>query len=381
MFAPAKAGDLFNLRSTLTQESFMTFTSPNVAATTPRIPYPLPTVPDVPTPRPAFLNFAATSEQFTNLKQLYQSVQALDQQLAQPHKDIDFILSQLSPAEIALLPADIQALRQEVIDAKANADRKFSEQVSLLGLWHVYNDPRYPTEIQKLAVLGYVISRMHSDARRATWESEYGVARLHEIEVKQKLVDTYRTILPTLNEVYLLKFYPGFANFPPRTQIRARELIDQIGAFNLHDGFLDNKVEILISDSRLTPIGSQFGHVAINIGGVIYGRAPAAWDIRGKEKYLLDQGSRRSTIGYVIQLDDADKRKLFESIVDKIVKDAKYSLVDHSCSGEIVASFAELGINVVDPRWTVGDIYAPADIDNFLKHAKQVIQTNLYPMK
>jgi hypothetical protein len=360
----------------------MTFTTPTVAATTPRIPFPLPYVPKAPPPGSALLNLTATtSDQFTNLKTLYRTVQALDQQLAQPHKDIDFILSQLSPAEIALLPADIQALRQEVIDAKANADRKFSEQVSLLGLWHVYNDPRYPTEIQKLAVLGYVISRMHSDARRATWENEYGVARLHEIEVKQKLVDTYRTILPTLNEVYLLKFYPSFANFPERSHLNARTVIEQIGAFNLHEGFLDNKVEILISDSLLTRMGSQFGHVAIKIGGVIYGRAPEAWSIREQEEYLSKQKTMRGTIGYVIQLDDADKQKLFESVVNKIVKDEKYSLVDHSCSGEIVASFAELGINVVDPRWTIGDIYAPTDIDNFLKHSKQVIQTNLYPMK
>ena len=61
------------------------------------------------------------------------------------------------------------------------------------------------------------------------------------------------------------------------------------------------------------------------------------------------------------------------------MKDEKYSLVDHSCSGEIISSFAELGINIVDPRWTVGDIYAPADIDNFLRHSKQVIQINPYP--
>lgn len=61
------------------------------------------------------------------------------------------------------------------------------------------------------------------------------------------------------------------------------------------------------------------------------------------------------------------------------MQDEKYSLVDHSCSGEIISSFAELGINIVDPRWTVGDIYAPGDIDNFLQHSKQVIQTNFYP--
>jgi hypothetical protein len=144
---------------------------------------------------------------------------------------------------------------------------------------------------------------------------------------------------------------------------------------------LDNKVEILISDSLLTKMGSQFGHVAINIGGVIYGRAPTAWSIRGKEEYLSKQETMRGTIGYVIQLDDVQKQKLLQSVINKIVQDEKYSLIDHSCSAEIVSSFAELGINIVDPRWTVGDIYAPADIDNFLKHSEQVIQTNPYPMK
>lgn len=356
----------------------MTFTLPTVAVSTSPIPY-LPYVPKLPTPRPALTNIQANSDQFTNLKLLYQSVQTLDQQIDPMEKNIDFILSQLSPEEQSLLSADLQALRQLATDAKANADRKFSEQVSLLKLWHVYDNPKYPTEMQKLAVLGYVLSRMHSDAARQNWENEYGVARLQEIEIKQRLVDAYHQLLPALNAAYLSKFYPDYGRFPTRSREDASKVIEQIGALNFHEGFLDNKVEILISDSLLTRMGSQFGHVAINIGGVIYGRAPAAWDIRGKEQYLSDQGDLRSTIGYVIQLDDAGKQKLFQSVVNKIVQDQKYSLVDHSCSGEIVSSFAELGINIVDPRWTVGDIYAPADIDNFLKHSKQVIQINPYP--
>ncbi|HWZ46653.1 MAG TPA: hypothetical protein VNX00_00330, partial [Herbaspirillum sp.] len=277
----------------------MTNTLSAITVTAPRIPYPLPLTPDIPTLRPALTNIQANSDQFTNLKLLYKSVETLDQQIDPMEKNIDFILSQLSPEEQSLLPADIQTLRQQVTNATANADRKFSEQVSLLKLWHVYDNPKYPTEIQKLAVLGYVLSRMHSDAARQNWENEYGVARLQEIEIKQKLVDTYRQILPTLNAVYLLKFYPDFASFPARTREGASRAIEQIGALNFHEGFLNNKVEILISDSLLTKMGSQFGHVAINIGGVIYGRAPSAWDIRGKEQYLSDQEVSRSTIGYV----------------------------------------------------------------------------------
>ncbi len=148
---------------------------------------------------------------------------------------IDHILNQLSLEQQSLLSADIQSLRQQGINAKANADRKFSEQVSLLGLWHVYNDPRYPTEMQKLAVLGYVISRMHSDAARQLWQDEYGVARLQEIETKQHLVDAYRQLMPVLNAAYLPTFYPGYASFPALSQVGASKVIGQLGALDLHD--------------------------------------------------------------------------------------------------------------------------------------------------
>jgi hypothetical protein len=320
----------------------MTFTLSTVTVTAPPIPYP-PYVPKLPTPRLGLSNIQATSDQFTNLKLLYKSVKTLDEQIEPMEKNIDFILSQLSPEEQTLLSGDFEALRQQGINAKANADRKFNEQVSLLKLWHVYDNPKYPTEIQKLAVLGYVLSRMHSDAARQNWENEYGVARLQEIEIKKKLVDAYRQLMPALNEAYLHKFYPDYERFPEISRENAIVVIGKIGALNFYEGFLDNKVEILISDSLLTKMGSQFGHVAINIGGVIYGRAPTAWSIRGKEEYLSKQETMRSTIGYVIQLDDAEKQKLFQSVINKIVQDEKYSLVDHSCSGEIISSFAELG--------------------------------------
>jgi hypothetical protein len=77
----------------------MTFTLPTVTVTEPRIPYPLPFIPDISALRPIMPNIDANRGEFTNLIQLYQSVQTLDQQLDPLGKDIDFILSQLSPEE------------------------------------------------------------------------------------------------------------------------------------------------------------------------------------------------------------------------------------------------------------------------------------------
>ena len=39
------------------------------------------------------------------------------------------------------------------------------------------------------------------------------------------------------------------------------------------DCFVEETVEILVSDSSLRHMGSQFGHVAVDIDGTIYGRA------------------------------------------------------------------------------------------------------------
>lgn len=80
-----------------------------------------------------------------------------------------------------------------------------------------------------------------------------------------------------------------------------------------------------------------------------------------------------------MQWDEAGKHRLFQSVLGKIVRDEKYSLTDHSCSKEIISVFADLNINIVDPRSTIADVFSPTDIDNLLKHSQQVIQKNLYP--
>lgn len=352
---------------------------PPVSITAPRFERPFPVTPNTPRERPMLPNIDIHRGQFSCLVTLYQIVQTLNEQIDSLESTINFIIDQLDADEQPILKNDLQALRQEVANAKNNADRKFNEQLSELKLWPFYNHPKYNLEIQKFDLIGVVLSTYDSNFYRQRWENEYGVARRAEITIKQKLVDFCSKILPQLNRDYLTKFYPNYALFPVRSQLGADKAITEIGARNFHDGFLDNKVEILISDVMLTRVGSQFGHVAINIGGIVYGRAPSAWDIRGKEKYLCDQQAERNTIGYVIQLSGVEKQKLFQSIINKIVKNEKYSLINHSCSGEVISSFGELGINIVDPRWTLGDTFSPADIDNFLKHSKRVIQINKYP--
>jgi hypothetical protein len=352
----------------------MSFTRPNIGAN-PSFNFP-----------PSRPNIAANRRQFTNPNQLYERIKELDQKIDPLEKNVDFILSQLSPEEqtSSSVISEIKALQQQAANTKENADRKFSEQLDKLRLKHIYDHPDNHDETQKLERLEHKLATARNSAVRKNWENEYSVARRQEITAKQALIDAYGRLRPALNTLYLPKFYPDYVHFPILSQNATIRMItgtkaeNGIDAVNLHNGFLDNKVEILVSDVLLTSWGSQFGHVAIDIGGVVYGRAPDAWDIRGKEKYVIDQGEIRNTIGYVIQLDGTEKQKLFDSVMRKIVKDDKYSALNHSCVGEIISSFGELGINIVDPRWSFAT-FSPADMDNFLKHSDRVIKKNPYP--
>ncbi|WP_321787058.1 hypothetical protein [Burkholderia pyrrocinia] len=69
-------------------------------------------------------------------------------------------------------------------------------------------------------------------------------------------------------------------------------------------------IEILISDSRSISNGSQFGHAAISIDGVVYGRAHPGWDVDNVLNYLNRQQSkmRRDTIGYLINTSGNEKK-------------------------------------------------------------------------
>ncbi|WP_338910800.1 hypothetical protein [Mycetohabitans rhizoxinica] len=359
------------------------FTLPPINVTAPRINWNFPPqISNAPVACPQLPHVDANRKQFTCPHLLYSRVKDLDHHIASLSPDADFIISQLTDDDQIKFSENIEKIRvlkQQVSESKAQADQKLIEYVNRFKLQNIYNHPSDNTEEKRLDRLSVTLSVLGEHFFYQEWENNYAKARRHEIDVKFQLAETYQRLMPTLKEAYLSKFYHNFLNFPSRSRDAAKTMLDWIGARNLHDGFLDNKVEIIISDIFLTHPGSQFGHVAINIGGVIYGRAPAAWDIRGKEAYMEKQQLGRSSIGYVIQLSEEDKIKLFRSVINKIVEDKKYSVLDHSCSIEIVKSFADIGINVVDPRWTVGTIYSPADIDNFLKHSKSVIQVNSYP--
>lgn len=74
-------------------------------------------------------------------------------------------------------------------------------------------------------------------------------------------------------------------------------------------------IEVLVSDSRVISMGSQFGHTAIEIDGTVYGRAHPGWDVDGRDHYLMRQQVKmhRDTWG-ILLVSRHKKRRRFLSL-------------------------------------------------------------------
>ncbi|WP_295847294.1 DUF4105 domain-containing protein [uncultured Neisseria sp.] len=142
-------------------------------------------------------------------------------------------------------------------------------------------------------------------------------------------------------------------------------------------------VELLISDSRIISNGSQFGHVAIDIDGIVYGRAVPAWDVDNKIHYLYRQQVKmnRDTWGYTLRVTKKEKETILATILKLKAENATYRLSDNSCSSAMVRAFGETDILVVDPRWSFGGVLSPSDMMDALNKSSRVIKRTTYPKK
>jgi hypothetical protein len=142
-------------------------------------------------------------------------------------------------------------------------------------------------------------------------------------------------------------------------------------------------VEVIISDSRAISMGSQFGHSAIVIDGIEYGRAHPGWDQDTKEHYLYRQqvSMRRDSWGYVLRITASEKQKMLSEIKRRMVENKPYSLSDNSCSSNVADVLEVAGIQAHDPRFEFMDTISPADLMIGLRHSNRLVKQNVYPKK
>ncbi|UOO76923.1 DUF4105 domain-containing protein [Neisseria sp. Dent CA1/247] len=146
---------------------------------------------------------------------------------------------------------------------------------------------------------------------------------------------------------------------------------------------MEETVEILVSDSSLRHMGSQFGHVAVDIDGTVYGRAVSILSVNHKVNYILRQqvNMRRDTWGYTLAVTKAEKDAILNEIQKQRKENKPYNLINNSCSSAMVNVFGVTDILIVDPRWSLGGMLSPSDIMDGLNKSPRVIKRRIYPKK
>jgi hypothetical protein len=142
-------------------------------------------------------------------------------------------------------------------------------------------------------------------------------------------------------------------------------------------------IEVLVFDSIMTAMGSQFGHVAIDVDGVIYSKA------HSKYARILDGASyRQSNLkirdfeGLVLRVSQAEKTKIENELQRRVEIDAPYSIVNNSCSTNIADVLESIGILSHDPRFKMDpkstDLVSPKEILIVVSRSKRMTKRNHY---
>ncbi|QCP53704.1 hypothetical protein FAZ95_32335 [Trinickia violacea] len=160
-------------------------------------------------------------------------------------------------------------------------------------------------------------------------------------------------------------------------------------------------IEVIVSDSRLRSMGSQWGHVAIEIDGIVYSRAHEEYVKIDRHTYFyggvvdLTNGSIRTSgnlwrdnLGLVLRVSPAEKDKVKRELerrvsVDRAFKlkhpnESTYSLFDNSCSSNVADALESIGILAHDPRWLPTPV-TPAELDAVLQKSRRLAKKNYYP--
>lgn len=142
-------------------------------------------------------------------------------------------------------------------------------------------------------------------------------------------------------------------------------------------------IEVLIFDSIMTSAGSQFGHVAIDIDGVIYSRAHSRYAIIKDGKTFRQSNSKiRDSEGLILRVSSAEKSKIEKELKRRVEADAPYNIANNSCSTNIADVLESIGILSHDPRFQFDpqstDMVSPKEILIIVSRSKRMTKRNHY---
>lgn len=123
-------------------------------------------------------------------------------------------------------------------------------------------------------------------------------------------------------------------------------------------------VEVLVLDGRIVSAGSQWGHVAIEIDGIVYSRVLERYETGSYREYLIAQtqasgvdidgrsrGKNRDGIGFLLWVTPEEKSSMRTELERRVKAGQKYNLLTNSCSTNVSEVLSIAGIVSKDPRY------------------------------
>jgi len=141
-------------------------------------------------------------------------------------------------------------------------------------------------------------------------------------------------------------------------------------------------VEVLVSDGRLISPGSQWGHVAIDVGGTVYSRGHGGYAERSREEYL-ESNAFRETVGLVLRFSEADIGRVRTELRRRVLINAPYDILGNSCSTNVADVLEMVGVLAHDPRyqWDASrrTAVSPKEVLIIVSRSSRVLKRNIYP--
>lgn len=142
-------------------------------------------------------------------------------------------------------------------------------------------------------------------------------------------------------------------------------------------------IEVLVFDAIMTSAGSQFGHVAIDIDGVIYSRAHSRYAvIPDGDSFRQSNLKIRDSEGLVLRVSATEKSKIEKELKRRVEIDAPYNIANNSCSTNVADVLESVGILSHDPRFQFDpestDMVSPKEVLIVVSRSKRMVKINHY---
>jgi hypothetical protein len=142
-------------------------------------------------------------------------------------------------------------------------------------------------------------------------------------------------------------------------------------------------IEVLVSDGLLLSSGSQWGHVAIDVGGTVYSRGHGGYFVIPRARYLQSNGKLRETVGLVLQMSESEIRIVLSELRRRVALNEPYDLLGNSCSTNVADVLETVGVLAHDPRyqWDASrrTAVSPKEVLIIVSRSSRVVKRNIYP--